>query len=148
MSKHVEAIYEDGVFRPLASVDLPELQRVQVTVADEDEWLDRDYIQWAASHVQEPVSLDDGRKALTKISGSLTALTAYSRAAPATEAASFPQEQLLRKTGRWNPSKTMPFLKRFRRRFACGAVRRSAARGFPREDRCENRETSRRVSLV
>jgi hypothetical protein len=44
-----------------------------VTVADEDEWLDRDYIQWAASQVQEAVSLDDVRKALAKIPGSLTA---------------------------------------------------------------------------
>jgi predicted DNA-binding antitoxin AbrB/MazE fold protein len=73
MKKSVEAIYEDGVFRPLEPVDLPEHQRVQVTVADEDEWLDRDYIQWAASQVQETVSLDDVRKALAKIPGSLTA---------------------------------------------------------------------------
>ena len=73
MKKSVEAIYEDGVFRPLEPVDLPEHQRIHVTVADEDEWLDRDYIQWAASQVQETVSLDDVRKALTKISGSLTA---------------------------------------------------------------------------
>ncbi len=73
MKKSVEAIYEDGVFRPLEPVDLPEHQRVQVTVADEDEWLDRDYIQWAASQVQGTVSLDDVRKALAKIPGSLTA---------------------------------------------------------------------------
>ena len=73
MKKSVEAIYEDGVFRPLEPVDLPEHQRVQVTVADEDEWLDRDYIQWAASQVQETVSLGDVRKALAKIPGSLTA---------------------------------------------------------------------------
>jgi hypothetical protein len=52
---------------------LPEHQRVQVTVADEDDWLDRDYIQWAANQVQETVSLDAVRKALAKIPGSLTA---------------------------------------------------------------------------
>jgi predicted DNA-binding antitoxin AbrB/MazE fold protein len=73
MKKSVEAIYENGVFRPLEPVDLPEHQRVQVTVADEDEWLDRDYIQWAASQVQETVSLEAVRKALAKIPGSLTA---------------------------------------------------------------------------
>jgi predicted DNA-binding antitoxin AbrB/MazE fold protein len=73
MKKSVEAIYENGVFRPLEPVDLPEHQRVQVTVTDEDEWLDRDYIQWAASQVQGTVSLDDVRKALAKIPGSLTA---------------------------------------------------------------------------
>jgi predicted DNA-binding antitoxin AbrB/MazE fold protein len=73
MKQSVEAIYENGVFRPLEPVNLPEHQRVQVTVADEDEWLDRDYIQWAASQVQGTVSLDDVRKALAKIPGSLTA---------------------------------------------------------------------------
>ena len=73
MKKSVKAIYEDGVFRPLEPVDLPEHQRVQVSVADEDEWLDRDYIQWAASQVQGTVSLDDVCKALAKIPGSLTA---------------------------------------------------------------------------
>ena len=73
MKKSVEAIYENGVFRPLEPVDLPEHQRVEVTIADEDDWLDRDYIQWAASQVQESVSLDAVREALAKIPGSLTA---------------------------------------------------------------------------
>jgi predicted DNA-binding antitoxin AbrB/MazE fold protein len=73
MKKSVEAIYENGVFRPLEPVDLPEHQRVQVSVADEDEWLDRDYIEWAASQVQETVSLEAVRQALAKIPGSLTA---------------------------------------------------------------------------
>jgi predicted DNA-binding antitoxin AbrB/MazE fold protein len=73
MKKNVEAVYENGVFRPLEPVDLPEHQRVQLSVADEDEWLDRDYIQWAASQVQETVSLEAVRKALAKIPGSLTA---------------------------------------------------------------------------
>jgi predicted DNA-binding antitoxin AbrB/MazE fold protein len=73
MKKSIEAIYENGMFRPLEPVDLPEHQRVQVTIVDEEEWLDRDYIQWAASQVQETVSLDAVRKALAKIPGSLTA---------------------------------------------------------------------------
>jgi predicted DNA-binding antitoxin AbrB/MazE fold protein len=73
VKKSVEAIYENGVFRPLEPVDLPEHQRVEVTIADEDDWLDRDYIQWAASQVQESVSLDAVREALAKIPGSLTA---------------------------------------------------------------------------
>lgn len=73
MKKSVEAIYENGVFRPLEPVDLPEHQRVEVTIADADDWLDRDYIQWAASQVQESVSLDAVREALAKIPGSLTA---------------------------------------------------------------------------
>ena len=32
MSIHVKAIYENGVFRPLQSVDLPERQEVTVTI--------------------------------------------------------------------------------------------------------------------
>jgi predicted DNA-binding antitoxin AbrB/MazE fold protein len=73
VKKSVEAIYENGVFRPLEPVDLPEHQRVEVTIAGEDDWLDRDYIQWAASQVQESVSLEAVREALAKIPGSLTA---------------------------------------------------------------------------
>jgi predicted DNA-binding antitoxin AbrB/MazE fold protein len=73
VKKSVEAIYENGVFRPLEPVDLPEHQRVEVTIVDKDDWLDRDYIQWAASQVQESVSLDAVREALAKIPGSLTA---------------------------------------------------------------------------
>ena len=73
MKKSVEAIYEHGVFRPLEPVDLPEHQRVQLTVADEEEWLDRDYMEWAASQVQETVSLEAVRQALAKIPGSLAA---------------------------------------------------------------------------
>jgi predicted DNA-binding antitoxin AbrB/MazE fold protein len=73
MKKSVEAVYENGVFRPLEPVDLPEHQRVQVTVSEEDDWLDRDCIQWAASQVQETVSLEAVRKALAKIPGSLAA---------------------------------------------------------------------------
>ena len=34
MSKTIEAVYENGVFRPLESVTLPEGQRVQVSVPE------------------------------------------------------------------------------------------------------------------
>lgn len=73
MKKSVEAMYENGVFRPLEPVDWPEHQRVQVSVPDEDEWVDRDYIEWAAGQVQETVSVEAVRQALAKIPGSLTA---------------------------------------------------------------------------
>lgn len=39
MSTHVEAIYENGVFRPLQPVQLPEHRRVTVTI-DEDGQID------------------------------------------------------------------------------------------------------------
>lgn len=34
MSKTIEAVYEDGVFRPLEAVTLPEGEHVQVTVPE------------------------------------------------------------------------------------------------------------------
>lgn len=34
MSTHVEAVYENGVFRPLQPVSLPEHRRVTVTIDD------------------------------------------------------------------------------------------------------------------
>jgi predicted DNA-binding antitoxin AbrB/MazE fold protein len=37
MSVRVKAIYENGVFRPLQSVDLPEQQEVTVTIEDRGE---------------------------------------------------------------------------------------------------------------
>jgi predicted DNA-binding antitoxin AbrB/MazE fold protein len=37
MSVQVKAIYENGVFRPLQSVDLPERQEVTVTIEDRGE---------------------------------------------------------------------------------------------------------------
>ncbi|HTU92225.1 MAG TPA: antitoxin AF2212-like protein [Gemmataceae bacterium] len=39
MSTHLEAIYENGVFRPLQPVQLPEHRRVTVTI-DEDTEID------------------------------------------------------------------------------------------------------------
>ena len=41
MTKRVEAIYENGVLRPLEPVNLLEHQRVTVTLnAPEEDWLD------------------------------------------------------------------------------------------------------------
>ena len=37
MSTHLEAVYENGVFRPLQPVHLPEQQRVTVTIDEETE---------------------------------------------------------------------------------------------------------------
>ncbi len=76
MHKRVDAIYENGVLRPLEHVDLLEHQRVTVTIADvtpsEDEWLDLEYERWAASEVTRDISLDAVRQALAKVPGLLT----------------------------------------------------------------------------
>ncbi len=39
MSRTIEAIYEDGVFKPLGHVDLPEHARARVTVEEEAQTL-------------------------------------------------------------------------------------------------------------
>lgn len=79
MSKRVEAVYENGVLRPLEPLGLREHQRVSVTVSEkpvvpsEEEWLDTDCLQFCASEADESVSLEAVREALSKIPGSLTA---------------------------------------------------------------------------
>ena len=37
LGEQIEAVFEDGVFRPLAPVDLPETQRVTLVTPTEDE---------------------------------------------------------------------------------------------------------------
>jgi len=38
MSKTIEAIYEDGVFKPLQKIDIKEHERVEIRVLPKDEW--------------------------------------------------------------------------------------------------------------
>ena len=50
MSIEIKAIYENGVFRPLQPVTLPELQQVTIRLSDETEGID--------SHADRPTSAD------------------------------------------------------------------------------------------
>ena len=76
MEKTVQAVYEDGVLRPLEPIPLEDRQEVTVTISDEgniprnhplvaspDEWAD------AAG---DSISLDEVRTALATIRGSLS----------------------------------------------------------------------------
>jgi predicted DNA-binding antitoxin AbrB/MazE fold protein len=78
MKKNLEVIYENGVFRPLEPVDLPEHQQMTVTIGEAaamtagEEWLDLEYERLAATEATEEVSLEAVRRALAKILGSLT----------------------------------------------------------------------------
>lgn len=38
MEKTIEAVYEDGVFKPLKTVDIQEHERVEIRVLPKDEW--------------------------------------------------------------------------------------------------------------
>ena len=73
MVKELKAIYENGVLRPLEPLELDEHQHVVIMVSDSSEdWLDNAYMQSCASEADDNVSLEDVRKALSKIPGSLT----------------------------------------------------------------------------
>ena len=82
MRKSLEVIYEHGVFRPLEPVELPEHQRVRVTIEDEEDWLDTTYMEWCAHERDDRGSLEAVRRALAKIPGSLTADFIAERAEP------------------------------------------------------------------
>ncbi len=88
MGKQLDVIYENGVFRPLEPVDVPEHQRMTITIPEvamapaEEELFDTAYERWAATQVKEDVSLEVVRQVLSKIPGSLTADFLAERAEP------------------------------------------------------------------
>jgi predicted DNA-binding antitoxin AbrB/MazE fold protein len=72
MTKRLEAIYENGVLRPLGPVNLPEHQRVIVTLGEpEEDWLDTEFMDSCAAEVREHVSLETVQQILAKIPDSL-----------------------------------------------------------------------------
>ena len=73
MRRSLEVIYENGVFRPLEPVELPEHQRIRVMLEAEEDWLDIEYMLACASEADDRVHLEAVRKALAKIPGELTA---------------------------------------------------------------------------
>jgi predicted DNA-binding antitoxin AbrB/MazE fold protein len=78
MSKRLEAVYENGVLRPLEALDLHEHQRVSVVVSEtpgvvaEDEWLDMEFLRFCVIEADESIDLEAVREALSKIPDSLT----------------------------------------------------------------------------
>jgi predicted DNA-binding antitoxin AbrB/MazE fold protein len=73
MFTEIEAIYENGVLRPLVPLDLTENEHVTVTVAraaDED-WLDADFMNACAVDADPSITLEQVRGSLAKIRGSL-----------------------------------------------------------------------------
>ena len=76
MNRTIEAIYENGVLRPLEPLDLEEQEQVSITIADEPdepEWLDVEFLREIASEADDSISLEEVRQAMAKIPGSLTA---------------------------------------------------------------------------
>jgi predicted DNA-binding antitoxin AbrB/MazE fold protein len=76
MEKTIQAVYEDGVLRPLEPILLEERQEVTVTISDQGN-IPRDHPllassdEWASA-TGDQVSLDEVRRALASIRGSLS----------------------------------------------------------------------------
>jgi predicted DNA-binding antitoxin AbrB/MazE fold protein len=76
MEKTVQAVYEGGVLRPLEPVPLEDRQEVTVTISDEGS-IPRDHPlvassdEWASA-AGDHISLDEVRRALSTIRGSLS----------------------------------------------------------------------------
>jgi len=74
MSKQIEAIYENGVLRPLEPLSLDEHQRVTITITEgsgEEDLFDPAFTQWCAEQSRDAPSLEEVRQALSKIQGSM-----------------------------------------------------------------------------
>jgi predicted DNA-binding antitoxin AbrB/MazE fold protein len=75
MIRNLQAIYENGVLRPLQPLDLREQQLVMLSISDEaptEPWLDSEYLAACAHETDEGPTLEEVRTALAKIPGSLT----------------------------------------------------------------------------
>jgi predicted DNA-binding antitoxin AbrB/MazE fold protein len=75
-----EAVYENGVLRPLKPVDLPEHERLSVTVNKLSDPL-ADILDWDAHELAaiDSVSFKEVQQALSKISGSMAAVVSSAR---------------------------------------------------------------------
>lgn len=73
MSRRFDVIYENGVFRPLEPIELPEHHRGSVTLTEpEKDWLDTEYMDSCAEKAKGAPGLEVVRKILSKIPDSLT----------------------------------------------------------------------------
>jgi len=76
MEKRLQAVYKDGVLQPLEALELEDKQQVTVTITDatpvgEDVAGYFSPEEWAEAS-REDISLDEVRRALSPISGSLS----------------------------------------------------------------------------
>ena len=73
MLTQFEAIFENGVLRPLEPVSLSEKEQVKVTVSRsaDDEWLDTEYMDACRAEADPTVTLEQVRTVMSKIRGSM-----------------------------------------------------------------------------
>ncbi len=73
MTRNLQAVYEQGVLRPLEPLALKEHQQVTVIVSDQEEgsWVDASFLRYLETQADESVTLEQVRSALAKIPGSM-----------------------------------------------------------------------------
>lgn len=73
MMQKIQAIFENGVLRPLEPLKLSDHQEVSLTVHSGDslDWLDEEAVQWATEQGDASISLHDVRVRLSSISESM-----------------------------------------------------------------------------
>ena len=71
----IDAIYENGVLRPLEPLDLEDQQRVRITMDNSDplaDLLDTEFMEWCTRKTAGDVpSIEEVRQMLSKIKGSM-----------------------------------------------------------------------------
>lgn len=73
MLVEVDAIFENGVLRPLTPLPLTEREQVKVQVSrsSDEAWLDAEFMDACAAESDTSITLEQVRAALSKIRGSL-----------------------------------------------------------------------------
>jgi predicted DNA-binding antitoxin AbrB/MazE fold protein len=73
MLNEIEAIYEHGVFRPLAPVSLSEQERVKLTFSRdlEEGWLDTEFMNACEAEADPTITLQHVRDTMAKIHGTM-----------------------------------------------------------------------------
>ena len=75
MTKKLQAVYENGVLRPLEPLPYKEHQQLSVTVSDAataaDDLVDAEFLRDCEAEADDSVSIESVRAALAKIPGSL-----------------------------------------------------------------------------
>jgi predicted DNA-binding antitoxin AbrB/MazE fold protein len=75
LKQQIEAIYENGVLRPLKPLELADQQRVRITIENGDplaDLVDTEYEEWCARESKDAPSIEQAREILSKIRGSLS----------------------------------------------------------------------------
>jgi len=73
MTRTLQAVYENGAFRPLEPVSCHEQEHVLLTVksAVAEDVIDHEFLAYCEKHADDTVTLESVRQALAKIPGSL-----------------------------------------------------------------------------